>query len=210
MAPSGELARLLRDRRRNTVLGWVMIVFMLGVVGESLLSGDLAWAGFTGVVLALALVPVIAYRDPSVLLPWEVLLLAILPLLGRALATNLLASQLATYFSVAAVALIVAVELDVFTRVKMTEWFAIVFVVLATMAAAGTWAVIRWSSDVLLGTSLMLTPGVAESVIEERVMWEFVYSTAAGFIAGAVFELYFRRLARARERLPDDVKEEVT
>jgi hypothetical protein len=210
MAPSGELNRLLRDRQRNTILGWALIAFVLVVVVESLLSGDLAWAGFAVVVLGLALVPPLAYRDASVLLPWEVLLLAILPLFGRALATNLLASQLATYFSVAAVALIVAVELDVFTTVKMTEWFAIVFVVLATMAAAGTWAVVRWSSDVLLGTSLLLTPGVAESVIEERVMWEFVYSAAAGFLAGAVFELYFRRLARARERLPEEVQEEVT
>jgi hypothetical protein len=209
MADSGELTRVLIDRRSNTIIGWVLIAFVLGVVVESALTADYSWAAFALGTLVVALVPPMAYRDPTVLLPWEVLLLAIVPLLGRALASTVLATQWGTYLGVAALALIVAVELDVFTSVRMTEWFAVLFVVLATMSAAGTWAVLRWSSDVLLGTSFLLRPGVAESVIEEEVMWEFTYSTAAGLLAGGVFELYFRRLARGADRLPTEIREEI-
>lgn len=207
MAQTGELTRMLRDRSRNTVIGWVLIAFVFGVVLESVLSGDLAWAGFSGVVFVLAVIPPLIHRDPTVMLPWEVLLLAMVPLLGRALATNLLANRLGTYLAVAALALIVAVELDVFTSVQMTEWFAVLFVVVATMAAAGTWAVVRWGADVILGTSFLLRPGVPEAVIEEEIMWEFVYSTAAGLFAGGIFELYFRRIAGGRERLPDEIRQ---
>lgn len=209
MAETGELVDLLRDRRRNTALGWVLLVFVLLVVVESVVSGDYAWAWFAITVFVLSVVPPIAFRDPTVMLPWEVLLLAAGPLIGRALATNLLANQLGTYLSVAALALIVAVELDVFTPVRMTTWFAVLFVALATMAAAGTWAVIRWSADVLLGTSILLRPGVPEAVIEEEVMWEFVYSTAAGILAGGIFEVYFRRIAPGVERLPEEIREEI-
>lgn len=209
MAETGELVDLLRDRRRNTALGWILIIFVLLVVVESVFSGDYAWAGFAVFVFGLAIVPPIAFRDPTVMLPWEVLLLAAGPLLGRALATNLLANQLGTYLSVAALALIVAVELDVFTPVRMTNWFAVLFVALATMAAAGTWAVVRWSADVLLGTSFLLRPGVPEAVIEEEVMWEFVYSTVAGLLAGGIFEVYFRRIARGVDRLPEEIQEEI-
>lgn len=209
MAQTGELGTVLRDRRRNTALGWVLIVFVLVVIGESLLSADYAWAGFAAVVFVLAIVPPLAFRDPTVMLPWEVLLLAAGPLLGRSLATNLLANQLGTYLSVAALALIVAVELDVFTSVRMTTWFAVLFVALATMAAAGTWAVVRWSVDVLMGTTFLLRSGVAEAVIEEEVMWEFVYSTAAGLLAGGIFEVYFRRIARGVDRLPEEIREEI-
>lgn len=209
MAPTGELVELLRDRWRNTAVGWILIVFVLVVVGESLLSSDYGWAGFAAVVFVLAVVPPIAFRDPTVMLPWEVLLLAAGPLVGRALATNLLANQLGAYLSVAALALIVAVELDVFTPVKMTNWFAVLFVALATMAAAGTWAVSRWSADILLGTTFLLRPGVPETVIEEEVMWEFVYSTAAGLLAGGIFEVYFRRIAKGVDRLPEDIREEI-
>ncbi|MFB6112443.1 MAG: hypothetical protein ABEJ35_07930 [Halobacteriaceae archaeon] len=208
MATRGELDRLLRDQARNTILAWGLTGFVAVVVVEGLLSNDIAWAGFAAVVLTLAVVPPVAYRNPRVLLPWEVLALAALPLLGRAFATQLLTGRLATYLAVAAVALVVAVELDVFTTVRMTEWFAVLFVVIATMAAAGVWAVVRWAADLWLGTSFLLTPGVPEAEIEEAVMWEFVYSTAAGILAGVVFEVYFRRRSRAAARLPVDLQEE--
>jgi len=81
--------------------------------------------------------------------------------------------------------------------------------VVATMATAGVWAVLRWTADVWLGTTFLLESGVAETVIEEGVMWEFVYSTAAGIVAGVVFELYFRRRARTETRLPREIRDRV-
>lgn len=209
MAASDGLERLIEDRRLNSIIAWVIVVFVAAVVLESVLTDDIAWAVFASAVLVLALIPPVGYRDRDAMLPWEVLAVCGLPLIGRAISATVLTTQLATYLSVAGVALVVAVELDVFTTVRMTEWFAVLFVVITTMAAAGVWAVLRWSADIWLNTTLLLEPGVPEHEIEEAVMWEFVYSTAAGLLAGAVFELYFRRRARGDARLPDDVRDQL-
>ena len=130
------LDRLVHDARTNAGLAWLLVGAIAVVVVESLLDGDQLWAGFAAFVAAVALVPAAAYRDWSVMLPWEVLVLAALPIFGRALATLVFTSRVATYLSVAALALILAVELHVFTPVEMTPWFAVLFVVIATVGAA--------------------------------------------------------------------------
>lgn len=209
MAASEGLERLIEDRGLNSVLSWAVVVFVAGVAVESVLTADYVWAVFATTVLVLALIPPLGYRDHDAMLPWEVLALCVLPLLGGALSATVLTTQLATYLSVAGIALVVAVELDVFTTVRMTEWFAVLFVVITTMAAAGVWAVLRWGADIWLNTTFLLEPGVPEHEIEEAVMWEFVYSTAAGLFAGAIFELYFRRRAHGDTRLPDDVRDQL-
>jgi len=191
------LERVVEDERVNAGLAWLLVSFILLVAAESTLDGDFLWAGFAAFVAGVALVPAAAYREPSAMLPWEVLVLAALPILGRALATMVFTSRVATYFSVAALALIVAVELHAFTPVKMTHWFAVLFVVVATIATAGVWAVVQWLSDVYLGTAFI------ES--EHRLMWDFVAATAVGIGAGVVFEWYFRRFARLSPRLPEEV-----
>lgn len=201
-----RLGEVVQTRRVNAALAWLLVGFVGFVVAESGLTGDLLWAGFAAAVGGLALVPAVAHRDPLVMLPWEVLVLAALPLIGRTFATVPLTSQFATYLAVAALALVIAVELHLFTPVLMTPSFAVLFVVVATMAAAGVWAVARWTLDLTLGTSFLLDPALTEAEIETRLMWEFVFSTAAGLAAGLVFEGYFRRLARLEGRLPDEVE----
>jgi hypothetical protein len=78
-----------------------------------------------------------------------------------------------------------------------------VFVAIATVATAGLWAEMRWLSDILFGTSLMLD-GRPEHVIETALMWDFVAATVAGVVAGVLFELYFRRYADTTPRYPVD------
>lgn len=202
-----QVGTLLGGRRRNAVVGWVVVAFLGASVVGNALGGERLWAGFVAVVLALAVIPPVVNRDWTVMLPWEVLVVAALPAVGRSFATVELTSDLAVYLSVAALALVVAVELHAFTPVRMTYGFAVFFVVVATMATAGTWAVARWSLDVLLGTQFLLEPGVDERVIHDELMFEFVYSTVAGLVGGAVFELYFRRFARIEERLSVEVEE---
>ncbi len=182
---------LVGNERHNAVLAWVLTGFLIFVAVASLLVGDLLWAGFAGVVGVLAVFPAIVFRNGRAAPPWEVLALAALPLVGRTFGSGNV-SEFATYLSVAAIALLVAVELQLFTPVRMTPGFAIVFVVIATMATAGAWAVVRWVADLYLATGFLET--------EEALMWEFVASTAAGIAAGIVFELYFRRRIRANGR----------
>jgi len=73
--------------------------------------------------------------------------------------------------------------------VRMTPNFAVVFVVLVTMATAGFWAVGSTASAQYLGTSFVET--------NDELMIIFTAATLAGFVAGGLFQLYFRRQLRA-------------
>jgi len=188
-----DLAGLFEDHRVNAGLAWfVVALFAFDAVTE-LFLGEVSSAVFAVFVAVIAVLPAVAFRNPRIMLPWEVLVLAALPLLGRLFATVPITESLATYLAVAAVALIVAVELHVFTSVRMTLGFAILSVIVFTMAAAGFWAVLQW---------VVMGPSFVES--NEALMYEFVYSILAGVLAGVVFEYYVRRTANV-DRLPPGV-----
>jgi len=197
------LARILHDTRANAIVAWSLLVAVALLAGASVWEGQLLSAGFAVAMIVLAVIPPIGFRDLRAMLPWEVVLLASLPVLGRTVVvvTELGTGRIANYVAVATIALIVAVELHVFTQVRMNDRFAIAFVVLTTMAAAGLWAIARWIPDVLLGTSFILQPGVEEAVIEHRLMLDFVASTVVGLAAGVVFQFYFRRHAPLDDRI---------
>lgn len=188
-----DLAGLFEDHRLNATLAWVVVaLFVFDAITEFAL-GEVPSAVFATFVAAIAVLPAVAFRNPRIMLPWEVLVLAALPLLGRLLATVPITEALATYLAVAAVALIVAVELHVFTSVRMTLGFAILSVIVFTMAAAGFWAVLQWA---VFGPSFVAS--------NEALMFEFIYSILAGVVAAAVFEFYVRRVANL-DRLPPGV-----
>ncbi|WP_265111662.1 hypothetical protein [Halosolutus halophilus] len=188
------LEELIADDRSNAAVAWLLVVVIAVIgVGEFVVGGVL-WTTFAVTLVVLALLPPFTFRSPLVMLPWEVLLLAALPVLGMALEADRLTGHFAAYLSVAAVALVLAVELQTFTAVRMTPGFAVVFVVVTTMAAAALWALLRWSVAGLLGV-----PFPAD---HDDVMWEFVYSAVVGLGAGVVFELYFRRLGRREQYRP--------
>jgi hypothetical protein len=201
-----EFEQLLRDARLNAVLAWVITGIVALVAVGSFLTGDVLWGFFAVAVLLIVVVPPLAFLSVRTMLPWEVVLLATLPILGRAVATFALSSQIATYLSVAALALVIAVELHTFTSVRMSPTFAVAFVVITTMAAAGIWAVARWSADIWLGTAFLDALGPDEAAIERAVMLEFVASFIAGIAAGLIFEFYVRRVARVETRIPEDIE----
>ncbi|SDJ67201.1 hypothetical protein SAMN05216226_10730 [Halovenus aranensis] len=186
---------LLANRRANAAVAWLFVAFLGAVVVESLLDGDVPWALFVFGIVSCCLIPPIAYRDPETMLPWEVVALAGLPTFGQAVTPALIPGEFLVYISVAALALVVAVELDLFTEVQMTIGFAIAFVVVVTLAAAGVGAVVRWRVDLLFDTTLLLEPGVSDQTIHDDLMIEFIYSALAGLVGGFIFQLYFRRPA---------------
>ncbi|MFB6120574.1 MAG: hypothetical protein ABEJ68_05595 [Halobacteriaceae archaeon] len=208
MSDDEGLTDMMEEGRANAAFAWLLTAFVALVAVRSALTGELLWAGFCGGIVVLALFPPVGFRDPTVMVPWEVLALGALPVVARSFAVVPLTSRVTTQVSVAALALLVAVELDVFTPVQMTDWFAVLFVVIGTMATAGVWALAQWLSDVYLSTEYMLT-GAPEAEIERAVMWDFVAATGVGVLAGLLFVLYFRRRARAKQRLPTDVQEVV-
>lgn len=211
MDSGSGLRDVVEDERLNAGFGWILVVFLCLVTVEEVVSGDVLWGGFVICVAILAAIPAVVYRTPRVMLPWEVLLLASLPVVGQALLPGqqihgfVLSGRIVAYLSVAAVALIIAVELDVFTSVRMNHTFAIVFVVITTMATAGIWAVVQWVSDLYLGTHFLLDNGHPETVVATNLMWNFIAAIVGGLAAGLLFEYYFRRRAQSHRRLPGDI-----
>lgn len=175
---------LLSYEVTNAALAWVVLVVLALIAVERALSGELLWSGMAVAVILVGLVPPAVSRRPTEMLAWEVLALAALPAVVRSF--DVLVGPM-TYVSVAALALVVAVEIDAFTDVEMTPGFAIAFVVVVTMAVAGLWTIARYFSDVYLGTTLIAD--------QNSAMWDLVAATAVGVGAGIVFELYFRRFS---------------
>jgi len=182
-----SLATLFRDGRTNAVLSW-LLVGVLGVVFiESGLDLDYQWILFVGFVGVIVLIPPLVFREWQVMLPWELLVLAALPILVRGVLGGTVGT-FATYLALASLALLVIVELDMFTTLSVTDWFAVVLVVLTTMAAVAAWTVFRWNADRLLGTAYLAD--------NETLMMEWLYVTLAGVVAGLLFDGYFKRRDR--------------
>lgn len=164
---------------------WVLVGLLALAVLENVRSGDAVWTGFLVVTFAILLFPPLAARDPWEMLPPEVVALAVLPGVVRALWRfgPTWVGEYATYVGVAAVSLAVVVELTRFTEAEMAPWFADATVVLMTMAAIGVWAIVQFYSDQYLGTDLLGSLNAT--------MWAFVRATVAGVLAAVFFELYF-------------------
>jgi hypothetical protein len=189
------LEAALRTAPDNARRAWAVTAGLVFLVPGGVALGEPLWAGVAAVTTAVVVAPAVAYRTPRVMPPWPLLVLVVLPAVARLLSPGGALASLTTYVAVATVALLLAVELHRFTAVAMTPWFAVVTVVVATMATAGVWAVARWLLDVTLGTQFLLVPGVPPSAIETGIMWDFVYSAVAGLLAGVVFQYGFRRSA---------------
>lgn len=193
------LARLFRSSRANAVLSWLLVAVLAAVFVESLLDVDRLWIAFVAVTGVLVLVPPLVYGDWRVMLPWELLVLALLPILVRAVVGGELGT-FSYYLSVSGLALIATVELHMFTRLKMTHWFAVLFVTMATMASVAGWSVLRWSADRYRGTTFLSEPGTSQTAANEALMAEFLWVTVAGIVAGVLFDAYFRRRDRQLAR----------
>lgn len=180
-----SLSSLVRQSRRNALITWTLVAVAWGAAVTSLGRGNLLWAGFAVVVTGLAATPSVAERSPVTAFHWPVVAIASLPVLGRALATNTLTGAVGLYLSVAALALLLVAVLQTETAVRMTPAFAVGVVVAATLATAGTWAVVRWSAaGVGIGTF---------DLHHDELMWEFVASAVAGLGAGLAFPVIGRR-----------------
>ena len=183
-----RLARLVRDGRFNALAAWPMIAVLAGVLVESAVDYDLLSAAIVVGLAAVVLAPTAAARDWRAMLPAELLGLALLPVLVRALFGGE-PGTFATYVAIAALALVITVDLHMFTALRVTHWFAVVFVVMATLATAAVWTVLRWNLDQRVGTTYLTT--------NDALMMEWLYVTLAGLVAGILFDGYFRRRGRS-------------
>ena len=191
-AVEDRLTRLVRDGRLNAVAAWAMIAVLAGVLVESAIDYDVLSAAIAVGLGAVVLAPTAAARDWRAMLPAELVGLSLLPILVRALSGGELGT-FATYVAIAALALVIAVDLHMFTTLRLTHWFAVAFVVMATLATAAVWTVLRWNLDQRAGTAYLTT--------NDALMVEWMYVTLAGIAAGLLFDGYFRRRGRLLRRV---------
>jgi len=197
--PEDVLARLFRSGRTNATIAWFLVALLGIVVVESIVDVDRLWIVFTMATAVIVLVPPVAHREWRMMLPWELLSLALLPIWVRAL----FGGELGTfgyYLSVAGLALLVTVELHMFTSVQLTHWFAVLLVVLTTLASVAAWSVVRWLLDQQFGTQLLIEPGMTQEAANAALMGEFIWVTLAGLAAGVLFDAYFRGRGRQLRR----------
>lgn len=168
------------SRRGNAALGWASVAVLV-VSGIALaVTGAAVVAALAAPVAVLAVAPSALRRDPQAMAPWGVVALAVLPF---PLHSSPLA-EVTAYVGVAGVALLVAIYMTAFSDVEMTAQFAVVLVVLTTVAAGTVWAALRGLSDLYLGSSYL--GGLAAL---ER---DLLVAVAGGVLAGLAFEGYFR------------------
>jgi hypothetical protein len=198
MAESLPEEWFLSDARTNAVLAWAVtallgLTALAAAVAVRPVSAVLA---ATGVVLVA--VPAVLARSWTRTIPWPMVLLAALPLFANTAAAGFL-GLVVSGVGVAALGMLLVVVLGMVTAVRMTPWFAVVFVVLVTLAFVGWWAVLS-----LLFASAFGTPFLETNT---QLMYVFTAALLGGVAGGGLFWLYFRR--QLRRRPPRPAPEEV-
>lgn len=184
MSETGAGTTVFRQTRRNAILTWSLFGILAFVIAETVADGDLLWGGFGVIVALLVLLPPVELRRVTITLPWELLVVAVVPLATRAVIRDTLIGQVITHLAIAAVSLIITVELQAFTAVRMTDWFASLIVFVTTVATMGAWAIIQWMADTTFGTMYVSS--------NHALMILFSASLLAGGIAGLLSYVYFQ------------------
>lgn len=188
----GRLDAVIRDNRINSAIAWVIVATLVLAAAVSVRIGEPVWAVFVAGCVGIIVLPAWVRRDPSVLPPWEILVFVTLPIASQFLPLSDALADLTTFLAVLAVSVLVVVELHVFSPVEMTPRFAVVFVVLVTMATAGVWTIVQHAADVFLGTSTIQG--------KTALMWDLVFATAISLIAIPVLAIYFRWIDSVERR----------
>jgi hypothetical protein len=164
-------------------VSWLVVALLVVAATASVVRGQPVWTGFVAGGLAVLLLPAAVSRDPLVMPVWELVALAALPIASQFLQLPDLLADVTVYAALLAVAVVVVVELHVFTPVEMTPRFAVAFLALTTLAAAGVWTILQFASDVYVGTRLVGT--------KTTLMWDLVLATAVGLGASPLAAGYF-------------------
>lgn len=167
---------------RNAVVGWSLLGATLLSAAYSAALGDPLWTVFEAAFVAVAALPALASRDWRLLVPWPLLAVGAVAVVGQTLGFH---EELTAYTAVAAFALVGVAELDAYTRVEMSRRFTIAFAAMTTMAVQAVWTVSRFAADRALGTDYVAS--------QASVQWDFVFVTLVAVVAGGAFELYFGR-----------------
>ncbi len=192
MERTDRLSKLLRNTPLNAFAGWT-IVFILSLISiVNLMDGRLTWFILVFFVICIIIAPAMLLRKPYVMPSWYFIVLAILPIIGSTTAYYFFSTSIPFYISIATIAMLLVAEINWFTSVRMNYRFAIVLVMVTTLAISGLLYLIQWFLDMNMGTMFLLDGRTPEE-INAHVMYRFMYATIAGVVAGMFFGWYLKK-----------------
>ncbi len=192
MDKTQHFTHLLQDNKINSFLSWAIVIVLIIVAIINFSEGRYTWTVLTIFTIIVIILPALHFRNPKVMPTWYLLFLVILPLIASTTASYLFLVRIPVYISIATISLLLVAEINWFTSVKMNPKYAILLVLITTLAVTGLWHLMRWLLDISLGTSFILD-GRGEDILNAEVMHEFIYSTIAGLISGLIFAWYFKK-----------------
>lgn len=176
-----NLTRLVEEHPLNAALAWgcTAITTAIGVV--ALVSGNLTWGLTVLVVALLASLPGPLYGSLETTLPWELVGMVLIACGWRMIEPT---SEAALFAVIAGAAILIAAEIHLFTRTRLSHRFVVALVAVATAAVAGAWALLSWGADAFLGTNYITT--------NAELMQDLTVAAFVGIIAGFLFDVYVR------------------
>jgi hypothetical protein len=189
-----------RERIIESEVSWIAGMLLFYSTVYSLLTFDVLWVFFGITALSLYVLPIITMRDPFRALPWEMTLLLAAPIIlhisagSQALNENLSwwddFTSLAFAFSISTLGFLLTVELQMYSAVRMNRAFAVLFVVVFTLAVSGFWQIGEFVGDRVYGTHYQGS--------NWSVMMTLAWSLVGGIVMGFFYDLYLRTMSEKR------------
>ena len=202
--PSGEHLILGRRRREfaETAASWTMAVALLFVSVKLSLDFQAIWMFFGFLAIVLYVTPMLRFRNPFKVPPWEIVLLILVPaVIHVSQGDQPLGSYTGVWRDIYAIAIslglatlgfLMMAELEMYTVLKVNRAFAGLFVVIFTMAVAGVSMVVVFLADKLYDQESLSTNGV--------VMGFFIYTFVVGIVMAIAYDVYTKAMPERRRK----------
>ena len=201
---SGEHLILGRRRREfaETAASWAMAVALLFVSVKLSLDFQAIWMFFGFLAIVLYVTPMLRFRNPFKVPPWEIVLLILVPaVIHVSQGDQPLGSYTGVWRDIYAIAIslglatlgfLMMAELEMYTVLKVNRAFAGLFVVIFTMAVAGVSMVVVFLADKLYDQESLSTNGV--------VMGFFIYTFVVGIVMAIAYDVYTKAMPERRRK----------
>jgi len=193
--------KLSAERIIEAEASWVSSVLLMLLTIYAIVKFEVLWAILGITSLSLYALPIVTMRDPFRALPWEITVILAAPMaLHFSVGSHALSdihwwndfSSLALAFSLATIGFLMTVELQIYTNVRMNRPFAVFFVVMFTLAAAGFWEVGLYFGDMLYKTH--------NQGSNADVMMTLVWVLVGGILMGLFYTVYLKAMSERRKK----------
>lgn len=177
---------LVHGQRANAAIGWTVAGVLTMAAAMNIATNAIVWGGLSLLLAAVVAIPALATHDWTAMAPWPILSVAAIAVIARVMGWY---PEATGYVAIATFAIVIVVELDVFTPIHLSRRFAVGFAVMTTLAMEAIWIIVQFFSDQLLGTGFLST--------QTELQEDIVIVTVVGFAIGVTFYWYLTRVAPA-------------